>query len=321
MWRPDFTPSRELFPFESRFFESRRAGRIHYVDEGPRGGPATLLFLHGNPTWSFLWRDVIRGLRDDVRCVALDYPGFGLSDRPDGYGYTPEEHARVVGELVRQLDLRDMVVVGQDWGGPIGMRLALDERPRVRALVMGNTWYWPADAFHMRAFSRVMSSRLFQWLILRWNFFVRPLMHLATRNEIPAPVMDHYRKVMPVREARVGVAELPRQIRASSFWLGEVAHAAPRMLRDLPLLLVWGEADFAFKPSFVDRFRADFRNVSVEMLEAKHYIQEDAPEAIVRAIRVFLELPGDEAELPGDEAELSGDEAEGDAGKAGPQQG
>ncbi len=297
MWRPDFTPNRELFPFESRFFESR-AGRVHYVDEGPREGGPTLLFLHGNPTWSFLYRDIIGPLREQVRCVAVDYPGFGLSDRPDGYGYTPREHARVVGGLVRHLDLRELVVMGHDWGGPIGMRVALDERPRMRALIMGNTWYWPAEAFRMRTFSRVMSSRLFQWLILRWNFFVRPVMPMATRNEIPALVMDHYRNVTPVREARRGVAEFPRQIRDASFWLGEVAHAVPRMLGDLPLLLVWGEGDFAFKPSFIDRFRRDFRTVSVEMIEAKHYIQEDAPEAVVQAIRVFLELP-----VPGAQAE------------------
>ena len=85
----DFQPSAELYPFASRWFESS-VGPVHYVDEGD--GPA-ILMLHGNPTWSFLYRDIIRDLRSDFRCIAPDHPGFGLSARPDGYGYTPREHA------------------------------------------------------------------------------------------------------------------------------------------------------------------------------------------------------------------------------------
>src|SRR5919199_5520644 len=103
-----FTPSPELYPFESRWFESS-AGRVHYIDEG---GGRPILMLHGNPTWSFLYRNVVKGLRDRFRCVAVDYPGFGLSERPAGYGYTPAEHARLVGELVDHLDLRHLVVMG-----------------------------------------------------------------------------------------------------------------------------------------------------------------------------------------------------------------
>ena len=98
--RPDFTPSPQLYPFESRWMATS-AGQVHYVDEG-QGPP--ILFLHGNPTWSFLYRRVIARLRDRFRCVAADYPGVGLSDRPSGYGYTPAEHANVVAELEQATD-------------------------------------------------------------------------------------------------------------------------------------------------------------------------------------------------------------------------
>ena len=118
----DFVPSKELYPFESKWFESS-VGAVHYIDEGE--GPA-ILFLHGNPMWSFLYRKIVRLLRDDFRCVAVDYPGFGLSVRPPGYSYMPREHAVVVGELVRELDLQDAVLMGQDWGGPIGLQVAAD---------------------------------------------------------------------------------------------------------------------------------------------------------------------------------------------------
>ena len=107
----DFKPASELYPFQSRWFASS-AGPIHYIDEGS-GRP--LLLFHGNPDWSFLYRKIVVGLKDRFRCIAMDYPGFGLSVHPDDpYGYTPAEHAVVVRELVEYLDLKDMVVMGAD---------------------------------------------------------------------------------------------------------------------------------------------------------------------------------------------------------------
>jgi haloalkane dehalogenase len=94
---------------------------VHYVDEGT-GAP--LLLLHGNPTWSFLYRKIIVGLRDRYCCIAVDYPGFGLSTPRRGYGFTPAEHAKVLEELVDHLDLRDITLMVQDWGGPIGFAVA-----------------------------------------------------------------------------------------------------------------------------------------------------------------------------------------------------
>ncbi|MFD6455474.1 alpha/beta fold hydrolase, partial [Nocardia sp. NPDC060220] len=131
----------ELFPFESRFVEID-GHTVHYVDEG--SGP-TLLLLHGNPTWSFLWRDVIGALRGDFRCVALDYPGFGLSSPRPGYRFLPEEHAAVVTGFVDALGLEGVTLVGQDWGGMIGLAVA-QRRPGVfDRLVLANTWAWPVN--------------------------------------------------------------------------------------------------------------------------------------------------------------------------------
>lgn len=282
--RPDFRPDPRLFPFESRWFESS-AGRVHYIDEGS-GAP--LLFLHGNPTWSFLYRGIVIRLRDRFRCVAVDYPGFGLSEHPDHYGYTPAEHADVVGELVDDLGLDGTTVMGQDWGGPIGMRVAADRPERIRALVMGNTWYWPAEALHMKAFSGLMSTGIVQGLILRRNLFVERIMPLGVEHELASEVMDHYRGPLPDPASRAGVAELPRQITRSAGWLSTLAVDVLDTLADRPVLLTWGMGDFAFTPSFIDRFRADFLDVRIRHLDAKHYIQEDAPGEIAGAIRDFL---------------------------------
>ena len=160
--RPNFTPSRELYPFDSRWFDSS-VGVLHYVDEG-EGRP--LLLLHGNPTWSFLYRHLIRELRDGFRCIAVDYPGFGLSERPPGYAYTPAEHARVIGELVDSLQLDGFILMGHDWGGPIGTSLAAARAERIAGLVLGNTWFWPPDR-RGRIFSAAMSSPPMKWAILK----------------------------------------------------------------------------------------------------------------------------------------------------------
>lgn len=278
----DFTPDPELYPFQSRWFDSSR-GRVHYVDEGD--GPPILL-CHGNPTWSFLYRNIIVALRDRFRCIAPDYLGFGLSERPADFGYKVDEHAQVVGEFVDHLGLDAYLTMGQDWGGPISMAVAVERADRVRGIVLGNTWFWPADTLSTKAFSRIMSSPPMQYAILRRNFFVERLIPAGTQRRPSAAVMEHYRAVQPSAEARKGVAELPKQILAAHPLLARLAREVPAKLGAKPALLVWGMKDFAFRPGpTIPRMRQTFPDhVLVELPEAKHFIQEDAPERIAAAI-------------------------------------
>lgn len=279
-----FTPDPRLFPFQSRWFESS-VGRVHYLDEGE--GPPILL-LHGNPTWSFLYRGVIIRLRKRFRCIAPDYPGFGLSSHPPDYRYTPAEHARCVRSLVQELDLSDLTVMGHDWGGPIGMRVALDELPRIRSLVMGNTWYWPTQALHLRAFSWLMSTGYMQGLIHRKNLFVERIIPLGVKHTLAPEVLEHYRGPFPTVDSRAGVAELVRQLTLSSNWLGEIEMEVREKLAEVPLLLAWGIEDLAYTPAFMDTFMRDFRKTRVVRLGARHYIQEDTPGELSQAIGDFM---------------------------------
>lgn len=280
--QPGFKPSPELYPFASRWFASS-AGRVHYVDEG-QGRP--IIFFHGNPTWSFLYRHIILALRGHFRCIAMDYPGFGLSERPAGYGYTPAEHARATTELVAHLDLRDSIVMGQDWGGPIGMATALAHADRVSGLVFGNTWFWPLRNFTAKLFSRVTSSWPMQWLILEKNFFVRRLIPAGTARRLSPQEMEHYRAVQPDRAARAGVAEFPRQILAAGPWLEGIASQVKDVLGQKRLLLVWGLGDPLFPADkAIPVWQRYFSDVEVVKLpHAKHFIQEDAPKEIAEAI-------------------------------------
>ncbi len=285
---PLFQPDPRLFPFRSRWFESR-VGPVHYLDEGV-GEP--ILFLHGNPTWSFLYRGIVIRLRKRFRCIALDYPGFGLSVRPtSGYEYTPGEHAGIVRDLVQHLDLKGLTVMGQEWGGPIGLRVAADELARVRALVMGNTWFWPLDSIQGKAFAYLTSMAPMQSQIVNRNLLVEKVMPLGAKFPFPEEVMHQYREAMPTPGSRMGAAELAAQLTSATRWLAQLEADVRGRLVNVPLLLTWGLHDLMYTRPFMERFRDTFRQVRVQRLDAKHYIQEDAPKEISAAIEEFLTSP------------------------------
>jgi haloalkane dehalogenase len=281
MSRPGWVPD-ELFPFESKFAEIGGA-RVHYVDEG--SGPP-LLLLHGNPTWSFLYRDIIKGLRDRFRCIAPDYPGFGLSAAPAGYGFTPVEHARIVEELVvEELDLSGITMMVQDWGGPIGFSVATRNPDRFAAFVIGNTWAWPKSDRGTQVFSRFMGGRVGGYLILHRNVFVERIIPGGVkRKKLSTEVMNAYRGPFAAVESRKPVHVFPREILASRPFLAEVERGLPA-LSDRPALIVWGDKDVAFREPELRRWEQVFPNHHTVRLEgAAHYIQEEAGDEIAAAI-------------------------------------
>jgi haloalkane dehalogenase len=288
MRAPDFVPSPELYPFTSRWLDTSR-GRLHYVDEGT-GRP--LLLLHGNPTWSFMYRQLILALRDRFRCVAIDYLGFGLSERPSGFDYTPAEHATVVGETIQRLDLQDLIVMGHDWGGPTGLSAAADNAERVSGLVLGNTAFWPPDRM-ARLFSRVMSTGLMQRRIVQKNLFVERLLFSNVVRTLSEDEKDHYRNVQPTPGSRVAVAQAPRQIVAATPWLAELEGRVQRRLADKQVLVTYPMADRAFPAkTTLPRFRAAFDNIQiVELPGIKHFFLEDESPRVAEAIRSRFTSP------------------------------
>ena len=279
----DFIPDPGLYPFESRWFESS-VGPVHYLDEG-EGRP--LLLLHGNPDWSFLYRKFISGLRDTFRCIAPDYPGFGLSIHPEGYGYTAAEHTTVITELVDQLDLDDMVIVGADWGGPIGVELATRQPDRVHGFVMGNTWCWPVASDAQRKFSQMMSSPERQREILEENFFVVDKMRNQLQAELSEREFEHYTAVVPTPESREGIAVFPREIIDAGAWLTALVERVRSTVAEKPIVLTFGREDPSLgAPEVIERWQELFSNSTfVDLPGASHYVQEDAPEAMIAAIR------------------------------------
>ena len=273
----------ELFPFASHFMDVDGC-RVHYVDEG--SGP-TILMLHGNPTWSFLYRHVITGLKDRFRCVAVDYPGFGLSTAGPGYRYTAAEHRDVVAEVVRRLDLRDYTPMVQDWGGPIGISVAVRDPDRVAGLIIGNTWAWPMDRnLPAQVFSKVLGGPAGHLLVRRLGVFTNVAVPRARgRSRLTADEMAMYRGPHPTPASRAPVHVFPREITAATALLSETAEGL-HLLADRPALIVWATLDPAFRAAERRRWERELPQSRTVLLEgAGHYFQDDAPDEVVAAVR------------------------------------
>lgn len=284
--RPSWVDER-LFPFESNYV-TIDDHVIHYVDEGT--GPL-LLMLHGNPTWSFVYRDIIIALRDQFRCVALDYPGFGLSVAAADYGYQPADHADVVTKFVDHLALTDATLVAHDWGGPIGLTVAERRPVNFTGLVLANTWAWPVN-WQVRAefASRVMGGLVGRELIRQFNLFVRLLIPAGHRRRKVSDVeMRHYLDALSTRERRNACAILPGAIIGAKEFLSVVQENLPA-INELPTLIVWADADMAFGEADRKRLESTFPNHTTQIISgAGHFVQSDAPQEMGEAIRNWMQ--------------------------------
>jgi haloalkane dehalogenase len=276
------------YPFKDHWLPYRD-GHIHYVDEGQG---ATVLLLHGNPTWSYIYRNVIKDLRGECRLVALDYPGFGMSKAPSKYGFTPQEQSDAVADLINRLELRNLVLVVQDWGGPIGTNYAVRNRANLRGLVVMNTWAWPASNLQ-KIFSIVMGGwPLGYWLQTRRNYFAKSIFPSGIYNS--EKVTESFRKAytdpFPTPESRRPTWIFPKSIRKARPWLADIESRLPN-LSDMPAQILWGlHDDPGFPLKEMAKWQSYLKMHETETLEdASHSVQEDRPDRVTASIRRVLE--------------------------------
>lgn len=262
------------------------AHEVHYIDVGD--GPA-LLMLHGNPTSSLVWQQVIDRLSLSFRCIAPDYPGFGRSVAGEGYGFSPQEHAEVVAQLIGHLDLRDYTLVMQDWGGPIGIAAAARDPSRVTGLVIANTWAWPLNGIpKVEIMSRLMGGPLGRFLIKRFNLFVNATLPLGHRlRELTAAEMDQYRSAFPTPAARLPTAVLPRALTKERDFLAH-CEASLAQLSDRDALIIWADRDIAFGQEELEHWQHLLPNsTTVPIPGAGHFLQSDAPDDVAEAVSTW----------------------------------
>jgi pimeloyl-ACP methyl ester carboxylesterase len=279
------------YPFDNKWL-SFPSGDLHYVDEG-RGDP--VLFSHGTPTWSFEWRHLIGALSSTYRCIAPDHLGFGLSDRPRTASYTPEAHAQRFSAFTNALELDALTLVVHDYGGPIALPLALDDRRRVRRLVIINTWMWPLDDdAEIRRAARIaggpIGKLLYEWANLSLNV-IMPTAY-ADRQKLTAEIREQYLAPFSNRWSRGAVLwPLARALLGSSLFYDSLYQQRDR-LRDVPTLIVWGTRDPAFKPHHLSRWRAIIPNAKVVEIPVGHWPHEEDPKAVTTALTKFLSSDG-----------------------------
>jgi haloalkane dehalogenase len=279
---------RDAYPFPSHRIGLSYGPRMHYVDHGS-GEP--VLFVHGTPTWSFEWRHQIRALAPRFRCIAPDHLGFGLSDRPRDGEYTPEWHGRNLADFVDRMGLSGFTLVVHDYGGPIGLPLALNTPGLVRRLVLLNTFMWSlrGDAGVERAV-RIVGGSFGRFLYRRANFSLRVITPsaFADRRKLTrrihrqylAPFPDAWSRgavLWPLAHALAGSDDFYR-----SLW--ERRHA----LAKIPSLIVWGMKDPAFRPNQLARWKEVLPQAEVVELPVGHWPQEEAPDTVTRAMEQFL---------------------------------
>ena len=273
------------FPYEPRYTEIDGL-RLARVDEGE--GPP-VVFLHGEPTWSFLWRKVIPPVRDSgFRCIAPDLAGFGRSDKPldfDWYSY--DRHTAVVRSLVEDLDLHGVTLVMHDWGGPIGLRVAVEAAERVDRFAMMDTGLFTG---HQRMTDAWIAFRDF---VERTDDVpVSMLVRRACKTDPGDEVAAAYDAPFPTPESKAGARAFPLLIPTSPEMPG--AEAGRRTLEALqqdrrPTLMLWADSDPVLPPDVGQSFAAAIGRDAPQPVEnASHFLQEDAGEEIGRRIAAWL---------------------------------
>jgi len=283
-----------LFPFVRHWLDLEDI-RLHYLDEGD-GEP--VVAVHGNPTWSFYYRELVKGLRDSHRVVVPDHMGCGYSDKPgdDVYDYTLERRIEDFSALMDRLELEDINLVVHDWGGMIGLGWAVRNPERIRRLVILNT-----AAFHLPKSKAlpwqlwmVRNTPLGSFLVRGLNAFSRGATHFAcTRKALSKEVRDAYCAPYDSWSDRIAtlrfVRDIPLQSGDPGYDIVSDTHERLGVFANRPVLMCWGGKDFVFDHHFLAEWERIYPEAEVHRFaDCGHWILEDASEEIIPLIRRFI---------------------------------
>jgi haloalkane dehalogenase len=289
MTTPRNAPSwldRSEYPFESRYFPVN-GHAMHYIDEG-RG--ETILFVHGTPSWSFDFRNVIRRLRTRYRCIAVDHIGFGLSDKPARYDYATPTHGRTLERFIDAQQLQPFHLVVHDFGGPIGLDVAIRHPHLVGKIVVLNSWLWSSrhEPEYIRL-RRLLKSPLLPFLYRYLNFSPRVLLpRTFGDHKLSRKLRAQYTNPFATPAQRNGALAFAKSLLHDQDWF-EGLWQRRQAICGKPTLLLWGMKDPVLPPKYLDKFRAGFPEARVERLAGSgHFPQEEQPGHVAECIDWFL---------------------------------
>jgi len=287
--------SKKRYPFTGQRFGAAGVEQ-HYLDEG--SGPAVVM-VHGNPTWSFYFRELVLSLRPNFRCIVPDHVGCGLSSRPRDhqYEYTLQRRVEDLEALLDHLHLdRGVTFIGHDWGGMIAAACATRRPERIdRCVFMNTAAFLPPAGMPLHWTLRLLRHRnvLAETAVRGLNLFSGPAVWLATSKGLPAAVRRGLTAPYRSWSQRIAIArfvqDIPAHRKHRSYeltkWVDEHLH----LLAGKPMLICWGERDFVFNREYLAEWRRRFPQAGVESYsDAGHYVLEDARDRVVRAVKRFL---------------------------------
>ncbi|HOT29583.1 MAG TPA: alpha/beta fold hydrolase [Candidatus Ozemobacteraceae bacterium] len=285
---------RHLYPFKSNWFENNGI-RQHYLDEGE--GPP-IVMVHGNPSWSFLFRALVPAFRHDHRVIVPDHIGCGLSDKPDAkrYSYTLEQRIRDLEALIAHLGVtQPITLVLHDWGGAIGMGFANRHALQVKRLVLMNTgafplpdemeFPWPLWIFR--------NSKLGEWLNRGLNAFAEIAARTCTRTPLSEELRRAFTGPYDSWANRVAtthfVQDIPLRPGDPSWGTIKQIESGLAQFRKTPTLICWGQRDFIFRRAFFNTWRKHLPQAETHSFpEAGHYLLEDVGEKVIGLMRDFF---------------------------------
>lgn len=275
-----------LYPFEHHY-QSLSAGNMHYVDEGEG---EILLFVHGTPTWSFLYRDFVKTLSKEYRCIAVDHLGFGLSEKEDTLPSTPQWHSKNLSEFIKKLNLKNITLVVHDYGGPIGIGAALEQPERVNKIVLFNSWLWATkDNPSAQKIDKTIDSKLGRFLYLSMNFSPKVLLKkgFSDKKNLSKTVHKHYKAPFPSKTSREPLLDLGKALVGSSDWYQEQWEQLD-LLADKEWLILWGMEDQFITQEYYAKWTNRLPNASTLAWDCGHFVQEERTEEAIRAIEAFM---------------------------------
>lgn len=269
---------------------------MHYLDEG-QGSP--ILFVHGNPTWSFLFRDYVLALKGGHRCIAVDHIGCGLSDKPgrNDYPFTLSRRVEDLESLMESLGVASGITLAvHDWGGPIGFGFAVRHPEWIERLVVFNSaaFLWPPEKKFPWILRACRKSRVLGFLIDRWNAFAFPASYMmCAKKKVSAEVRNGYLAPYRTLKSRTAILKFIQDIPLGP---DHVSYAAIRgvqeglaRLRGIPVTVFWGGRDFIFDQDICSEWSRYFPGAEVHLFrEAGHNVAEDEREAILPLLSRFL---------------------------------
>ncbi|MFN3940600.1 MAG: alpha/beta fold hydrolase, partial [Chitinophagales bacterium] len=253
-----------LYPFMPNYFPVN-GHRLHYIDEG-KG--ETILFVHGTPSWSFDFRNIIQCLKKDFRCIAIDHIGFGLSDKPADYDYSTQNHCHTLEQFIAAKQLQNITLVVHDFGGPIGLHFAIKNPAKINKLIVLNSWLWSSkNEPDFIRLSKILKNPILPFLYRYLNFSPRFILPKSFGdNKLSQHLLKHYTKPFAQINERNGALAFTQSLLNDQDWFEELWHKK-QTISDKPILFIWGMKDPVILPHNLYKFQSGFTNSQTLPLE------------------------------------------------------